>query len=742
MINTIRLINCTPFCNAEIADCKKVNLIYGANGSGKSTVSSFLAKDNSERFKDCELIMQDGTEDDQVYVYNKRFKIQNFKQTIPGVFTLGSATIEDLNELEKLKEELRLRKTELQNRLESYKSQKESLSDLQSDFKEYAWTNILKKNEREYKRAFEGLRNNKERFVTKLKKRINDVEKGNGKICDHHNLVERANALFNSKSERCNNIELNIKECQIKIDEIRNDSIWNTVIVGNADVDIAKMINDLEISSWVRQGRLYIRPYSNVCPFCQQNTITDEFKKKLEKIFDGKYQDDINKMEQLRSQYHDSASQIIDAINRLNENDNAMRIGNVNSEKLSDKCDLLKNIYSSNEKKINEKIAEPNIKISITDATSFTQEIINLIITANEKIDEYNKLVDQRETEEIILKNDVWATLINDHKTQIKSYKLKKRNIEKALDGIKKGLDNNNDLVDDLKSKIEEKEKNVTSVQPTIDEINRSLMAYGFTNFSIQRAEGVDNQYCIKRDDGTMANGTLSEGEETFLSFLYFMQWTKGSIDPEHVSDKKIIILDDPICSLDSNILYIVSAIIKNLSQQVLSEKGDVNQIFILTHNVFFHKEVSFINTRSRECKDVNYWIIRKNSGVSSIDAYKMKNPISSSYELLWQELRENDIITRISIQNTMRRIIENYFGLLGKNRDEYLLCKFNTPEDQMIARSLLYWINDGSHTIPDDLYIDTYTDIIPRYKDVFKAIFEKSGHIAHYNMMMGIDDE
>lgn len=356
--------------------------------------------------------MQDGTEDDQVYVYNKRFKIQNFKQTIPGVFTLGSATIEDLNELEKLKEELRLRKTELQNRLESYKSQKESLSDLQSDFKEYAWTNILKKNEREYKRVFEGLRNNKERFVTELKKRINDVEKGNGKICDHHNLVERANALFNSKSERCNNIELNIKECLIKIDEIRNDSIWNTVIVGNADVDIAKMINDLEISSWVRQGRLYIRPYSNVCPFCQQNTITDEFKKKLEKVFDGKYQDDINKMEQLRSQYHDSASQIIDAINSLNENDNAMRIGNVNSEKLSDKCDLLKNIYSSNEKKINEKIAEPNIKISITDATSFTQEIINLIITANEKIDEYNKLVDQRETEEIILKNDVWAGVI------------------------------------------------------------------------------------------------------------------------------------------------------------------------------------------------------------------------------------------------------------------------------------------------------------------------------------------
>ena len=71
-----------------------------------------------------------------------------------------------------------------------------------------------------------------------------------------------------------------------------------------------------------------------------------------------------------------------------------------------------------------------------------------------------------------------------------------------------------------------------------------------------------------------------------------------------------------------------------------------------------------------------------------------------------------------------------------------YNISQFVSIEEKMIARSLLYWINDGSHSIPDDLFIDSYTDAVPRYKEVFRAIFEKSNHIAHYNMMMGIKDE
>ena len=168
---------------------------------------------------------------------------------------------------------------------------------------------------------------------------------------------------------------------------------------------------------------------------------------------------------------------------------------------------------------------------------------------------------------------------------------------------------------------------------------------------------------------------------------------------------------------------------------------GDVTQLFVLTHNVFFHKEASFIDGRTASRSDVHYWIVRKNDGITTVCPYGTENPISTSYELLWKELKDDTNVSLISIQNTMRRIIENYFNMLGRKRDQYLVEQFDSTEDKMICRSLLYWINDGSHSIPDDLFIDSYTDAVPRYKNVFRQIFDKSGNLAHYNMMMGVVD-
>lgn len=123
---------------------------------------------------------------------------------------------------------------------------------------------------------------------------------------------------------------------------------------------------------------------------------------------------------------------------------------------------------------------------------------------------------------------------------------------------------------------------------------------------------------------------------------------------------------------------------------------------------------------------------------ISSIKAYKRNNPIKTSYELLWQELKEGSNTSLITTQNIMRRILENYFSMLGKAKDDTIVDSFATIEEKMICRSLLSWINDGSHSIPDDLYIDSYTDSIDRYKEIFKEVFIKMGHEAHYKMMMG----
>lgn len=117
-----------------------------------------------------------------------------------------------------------------------------------------------------------------------------------------------------------------------------------------------------------------------------------------------------------------------------------------------------------------------------------------------------------------------------------------------------------------------------------------------------------------------------------------------------------------------------------------------------------------------------------------------MQNPISTSYELLWKELRETTNSSLVTTQNIMRRIIENYFGMLGRGKEAFIESKFDSLEEEMICKSLFYWINDGSHVIPDDLFIDPYTDSIERYKDVFHKIFIKTGNEAHYKMMMQIE--
>ena len=140
---------------------------------------------------------------------------------------------------------------------------------------------------------------------------------------------------------------------------------------------------------------------------------------------------------------------------------------------------------------------------------------------------------------------------------------------------------------------------------------------------------------------------------------------------------------------------------------------------------------------KTKILNDVNYWIISKDNNISSIRAFEKNNPIKTSYELLWQELKTNTNASLVTTQNIMRRILENYFSILGKDIDERIVNSFDTTEDKMICRSLISWINDGSHSIPDDLYIDSYTDSIDRYKEIFKEIFIKMDHKAHYDMMM-----
>jgi wobble nucleotide-excising tRNase len=85
-----------------------------------------------------------------------------------------------------------------------------------------------------------------------------------------------------------------------------------------------------------------------------------------------------------------------------------------------------------------------------------------------------------------------------------------------------------------------------------------------------------------------------------------------------------------------------------------------------------------------------------------------------------------------------MRRILEHYFRILGGVSDDRILKAFD-GEEKLICRSLLSWVNDGSHSIPDDIFHTLDESVMRRYIAVFQRIFIKMQHTNHYNMMMGL---
>jgi len=245
----------------------------------------------------------------------------------------------------------------------------------------------------------------------------------------------------------------------------------------------------------------------------------------------------------------------------------------------------------------------------------------------------------------------------------------------------------------------------------------------------------------LLRNDGTEAQTTLSEGEKNFVAFLYFYHLIKGSHIESGVLTNKIVVFDDPISSLDSDVLFIVSTLIRDIIAEVRDNGSTIKQVFILTHNIYFFKEVTFNRNRQKNnlLSEESFWIVKKRDTVSYIEK-QTQNPIKTSYELLWSEV-SSERPNPSTIQNTIRRILENYFKILGGQDVNELYKKFNGSE-KIICKSLCSWINDGSHSVfGDEDYNSIDEENVQKYLDIFRKIFDKTYHISHYNMMMGISE-
>jgi wobble nucleotide-excising tRNase len=511
-----------------------------------------------------------------------------------------------------------------------------------------------------------------------------------------------------------------------------SDPILSRRILGKTDVNVAAIIQKLGNSDWVKQGVPYLEGSDGVCPFCQQE-VSDQLSISLAEYFDESFLRETASLAALEAGYKLEAE-------RLRQVMQGLAVANSRFFDI-DRFTTEKNIFEArltlNLQRIAGKVKEPSQIISLEPLGDVLKTLSDLMADANTKLESHNTMVANLASELDRLSDDVWAFLAHKEIADtFKTYCGKRDAEQKAIDSLMAKITNARENREARETTIRQLEKTVTSIQPTINEINRLLRGFGFRSFSLEATSG--NLYRLCRQDGSSAQETLSEGERSFITFLYFFHLVKGSTSEAGLNTDRVVVFDDPVSSLDSDVLFIVSSLIKQTLGQARAKTGSIKQAFVLTHNVYFFKEVVFDTARSGDQPQGHetFWTIRKVNDISSVHRHE-SIPIKTSYELLWSSLREPNLNDQ-SLQNNMRRILEHYFRILGGVSFADILGRFE-GEEKLICGSLLSWVHDGSHSVPDDLFHTLDESAMRRYITVFREVFIKMEHTNHYNMMMGL---
>lgn len=735
MIESISIRNVATFhptAATTLDDLRQINYIFGSNGTGKTTISRVIA--DATFSEACVCTWKNGQPLESV-VLNRDFVEKNFAQ-MRGVFTLGEKQKETEDKIRAAKES----KDAEQENLHNLKStlggsdglggKKGELAQLESAAREKFWVPVdkIKKNKK-LDKALEGVLGSKEKCKAKILQEAQNNQAALKKLGD---LEKRAETIFGDTPSK----QPSLPTLSASLVTHESNAILRKKVIGKEDVDIAAMITKLGNSDWVRQGLPYYEKNDQKCPFCQRPT-TEHFAQSLKDYFDEAFESDTEAINDLVAQYANDAEAIQSAVDGIISSPGKF----MDVEKLKAKKAALDRTVAANRLRLQKKKNEPSQAVTLDSLATVIGDIEAMINEVNAEVIKHNEMVDNLGAERRTLTAEVWQYVVNELDVDLKQYRENKDNIDKAIAGIERGITNTEKRIADKAKEISDLEKKVTSIQPTINAINQTLKRFGFYSFSIADA-GDGKHYKLVRADGSDAKKTLSEGEKTFVVFLYFYHLIKGSFSETGIANDRIVVFDDPVSSLDSDVLFIVSSLIRDVCEKCRNGTERIKQVFLFTHNVYFHKEVTYNNKRNPDkcLNEESFWIVRKGVPHSQCRRHQC-NPIKTSYQLLWSEVREAGKAVRTGgpvspqIENTLRRILEHYFTILG-SVDYKDLCDHFDGSDKVVCNSLFSWVNAGSHSALDDAHITPSESMIKNALRVFKEIFVKSGNPGHYDMM------
>jgi wobble nucleotide-excising tRNase len=721
MITKITLDDVASYKKPAVLETdKKVNLIYGLNGTGKSTFSDFLYNPTEPNFNKCSI--EGLSPDEEILVYNQTFIQDNFYQAdaLKGIFTLSKKNKEAETKILNAEKEIKRLDAEKNQKTADLKKETEAISAKHDKAKDKVWE--IKKNftggDRVLEFCLEGYRND----GNKLLSYIEGLKKPDSKPTKTtDNIKEEVQALSGENAQKYNTLE----PIAFNVANIETEQIFKKQIVGNENSTVSGLINKLENSDWVKDGLKYlpteIENENETCPFCQEQTISSQLLQSIKEYFDESYEADLTAIKELRKQYAEAIQLIPDK----STFENNPKFEN-HKKDFEIKYNAFTQVVKENLKLIDDKIKSPSIQITLKSSVTALNELNEIIDNINKQVKEHNKKIDQKETALNDLKTDFWNIMRWEYDQTISSYISDKSQSHKIVSGLKQAIEKLDSDIQKQREIIVEQQKQTVNIEEAIANINNGLLDLGIHDFKIK--PHADKFYKIVREQNdNRVFLSLSEGEKMIISFLYFLELCRGKKDATEAAKKKIIVIDDPISSLSHVYVFNVGRLIQN----EFLRNSKYEQVFVLTHSLYFFYELTDIDHERRKLTQ-KLFRLRKNSHGSEFIEMKY-GEIQNDYQAYWAIIKDEQQPPAL-IANCMRNIIEYFFNFVEKKDLNNVFQKPAMQENRFQA--FCRYINRESHSLGQNIF-DIKEFNYDDFKDAFALVFKENGYEEHYKKMI-----
>jgi wobble nucleotide-excising tRNase len=727
-IRNYKSFNPTNAVSVALDTKKRVAFFYGLNGAGKSAIGEVihLKSEGSDLVAQCS-VTSTGTGPFRYLVFNQAFsdKVLGSPDGMPGIFTIGEVDTEALRESQLIQPDYAKLEAELEG-IADQNAQLSSQAKRQLDLaQDGVWKAHTAHKDGPFKSFLTGWGRDKSGFFDEVAK----ISVSPEEELDNLDVLESRLADVSGDSQ---------KKLQLRLDvdplvAIEAHDIWGQNIVGSSDSRLAGLIEKIGNQDWVGTGRDFVK--GTECPFCQQQ-LPHDFKQELSKLFDGDYKEKIAVLNTLQDEFS-RLSGLLD-----------LSISQIVAEPLSSNypdlgvaCAHLQKRLVENQSKIKTKIGKPKDTIELDSIKGLMEKISPLLLALNQDVDSYNQRIEQKDSEKILIKADFWKNLRKDRDGVIEAYRAAIDPVRSSADELRKSYDEKKTELDSMSSRLRELRQPNEGTEKAVDAINSRLKTAGIDGFFVTKKMGGDNLYCLARPTVPVDSAaSLSEGEKTLISFLYYMELLNGSHDKDSVAvlEKTVAVIDDPISSMSHNYIYDIATMIHDELIAPAQTSPKVRQVLVLTHNLFFLHEMfkqirGELSKIGRKC-DIFRVVKSGNSVVIPLDP----NELINDYDAMWQVLKDarDGIARAMVVPNTMRCILEHFFWFTKRQRDfEAALNEVCNEDGSFIPLSR--YLNRGSHRGHIN-FMDYGQYDVSYYLEKLRAVFEKSGFPEHYSVQMG----